>query len=53
MAIAKGHIDYLPRLPEEVLIRIILNLGLEDIGKLGRTSHQFKKVSLYHSVRTK
>ncbi|XP_052103743.1 F-box only protein 36-like [Mytilus californianus] len=44
LAISRGHIDYLSRLPRDVLIKIILNLGLEDIGKLGRTSHQFKEL---------
>lgn len=44
LAISKGHIDYLSRLPRDVLVRIALNLGLEDITKLGRTSHQFKEI---------
>ena len=48
LAISKGHIDYLTRLPRDVLIRIVLHLGLEDITKLGRTSHQFKEVRIYY-----
>ena len=40
-----GHIDYLPRLPKSILIRIIRFLPLQDVGRLARTSKQFREVS--------
>ena len=42
--LAKGHIDYLPRLPENVLMKIVLFLDLEDIGYLAQVSKKFFEV---------
>ncbi|XP_041349991.1 F-box only protein 36-like [Gigantopelta aegis] len=42
--LSDGHIDYLPRLPKNVLLRIILMLDLEDIQRLRRVSKFFKKL---------
>jgi len=41
--LCKGHYDYLERLPDSLLLRIIKCLELEDVGQLGRTSHRFKE----------
>ena len=43
--LCSGQFDYLPRLPDKVLTRIILYLDLEDIAKLATVSKQFQKVS--------
>ena len=42
--IAKGHVDFLPRLPRQVLVRIIGYLPLEDIPSLSNVSKQFHEV---------
>ncbi|KAM4552442.1 F-box only protein 36b [Odontesthes bonariensis] len=43
-ALCKGHYDYLERLPDSLLLRIINCLELEDVGQLGRTSQRFKEL---------
>ncbi|XP_046563134.1 F-box only protein 36-like [Haliotis rubra] len=42
--LANGHLDYLPRLPRNVLIQIIMMLDLEDIKALSLVSHFFKEL---------
>ena len=42
--LATGHIDYLPRLPEKLLVRIIGFFPLEDIALLSRVSKMFRKL---------
>jgi len=42
--IAKGHVDFLPRLPRQVLIKIIGYLPLKDIPRLSFVSKQFQEV---------
>jgi len=42
--IARGHVDFLPRLPQQVLIKIIAYLPLEDIPNLSHVSKQFHEV---------
>ena len=44
--LSEGKIDYLPRLPNNVLLRMILMLDLEDIQRLRLVSKFFKKVSI-------
>lgn len=43
-ALCQGHYDYLERMPDTLLLRIINSLELEDVGQLGRTSRKFRKV---------
>ncbi|XP_061587185.1 F-box only protein 36b [Cololabis saira] len=43
-ALCKGQYDYLERLPDSLLLRIINYLELEDVGQLERTSHRFRKL---------
>ncbi|TNN69860.1 F-box only protein 36 [Liparis tanakae] len=43
-ALCQGHYDYLERMPDTVLLRIINSLELEDVGQLGRTSRKFRKL---------
>ncbi|XP_054452726.1 F-box only protein 36b [Anoplopoma fimbria] len=43
-ALCQGHYDYLEHLSDTLLLRIIYNLELEDVGQLGRTSHRFRKL---------
>ncbi|KAL4220709.1 F-box protein 36b [Mactra antiquata] len=40
--VAEGQLDYLTRMPENVLKKIILDLELTDIVRLGATCHKFK-----------
>jgi F-box protein 36 len=42
--LAQGHIDYLPRLSDKLLINIIQFLGLDDISRLAVVSKQFNKL---------
>lgn len=44
-ALCRGHYDYLERLSDSLLLRIISYLELEDVGRLGQTSHRFRQVS--------
>lgn len=44
-ALCQGHYDYLERLSDSLLLRIINDLELEDVGQLGRTSRRFRQVS--------
>lgn len=39
-----GHIDYLPRMPDKLLIHMIVFLPLEDIIRLSMVSKQFHRV---------
>ncbi|KAK5859450.1 hypothetical protein PBY51_021005 [Eleginops maclovinus] len=43
-ALCQGHYDYLERLSDSLLLRIINDLELEDVGQLGRTSPRFRKL---------
>ncbi|XP_042352896.1 LOW QUALITY PROTEIN: F-box only protein 36b [Plectropomus leopardus] len=43
-ALCQGHYDYLDRLSDSLLLRIINYLELEDVGQLGRTSHRFRQL---------
>ncbi|KAL6104287.1 fbxo36 [Pungitius sinensis] len=43
-SLCQGHYDYLERLSDTLLLRIVKNLEIEDIGQLGRTSHRFQKL---------
>uniref|UniRef100_A0A8C4ZQX3 F-box protein 36b n=1 Tax=Gadus morhua TaxID=8049 RepID=A0A8C4ZQX3_GADMO len=36
--------DYLERLPDALLLRILAHLQLEEVGALGQTSHRFRKL---------
>ncbi|XP_051808890.1 F-box only protein 36b [Acanthochromis polyacanthus] len=43
-SLCQGHFDYLERLSDPLLLRIINYLELEDMGQLGRTSRKFKQL---------
>ncbi|KAM4605309.1 F-box only protein 36b [Polymixia lowei] len=43
-ALCQGRYDYLERLPDPMLLRILGYLELEDVGQLGRTSRRFRKL---------
>ncbi|KAL0966841.1 hypothetical protein UPYG_G00300790 [Umbra pygmaea] len=43
-ALCRGHRDYLERLPDPLLLRILAHLDLEDVAQLGLTSHRFRKL---------
>ncbi len=49
---AHGQVDYLPRLPRDVLVKIIryLEFELEDISRLSQVSKQFREVSQHVQV---
>ncbi|XP_056149688.1 F-box only protein 36b [Lampris incognitus] len=44
LALCQGHYDYLERLPDPLLLRILAHLELEDVRQLGRTSRRFWKL---------
>ncbi|XP_038574318.1 F-box only protein 36b [Micropterus salmoides] len=43
-ALCQGYYDYLERLSDALLLRIINYLELEDVGQLGQTSHRFRQL---------
>ncbi|CAD5111196.1 DgyrCDS529 [Dimorphilus gyrociliatus] len=43
-AVARGQIDYLPRLPEKILLKIFNYLELEDIDNLTKTNRFFDSI---------
>uniref|UniRef100_A0A8C6UK21 F-box protein 36b n=1 Tax=Neogobius melanostomus TaxID=47308 RepID=A0A8C6UK21_9GOBI len=43
-SLCQGHFNYLERLPDALLLRIMGFLELEDVGQLLRTSHRFWKL---------
>ncbi|XP_031429663.1 F-box only protein 36a isoform X2 [Clupea harengus] len=44
-ALCKGHYNYLERLPNQLLLRILFYLSFRDIGRLSQTSKRFWKLS--------
>lgn len=42
--IEKGRLDYIARLPENVLAKIVSFLQLEDISRLSQTNSMFRQV---------
>ena len=44
--IEKGKIDYIVRLPEKIIIKIISNLELEDLSRLSQVNNLFRQVNL-------
>ena len=42
--LADGHIDYLPRLPQHLLVHILRFLDLEDLSRVACLSKMFRKV---------
>ena len=42
--LASGHIDYLVRLPRNILLHMIRFLELEDISRLAQTNKMFNEV---------
>ncbi|XP_072248765.1 F-box only protein 36a [Leuresthes tenuis] len=42
LSLCRGDFDYLERLPDEVLLRILFFLGLKDSTLLAQVSHRFK-----------
>ncbi|XP_076454349.1 F-box only protein 36-like [Babylonia areolata] len=48
--IADGHLDYLPRLPDKVLLKLILMLDLESIARLSMTCNRFRTLCNHNGV---
>lgn len=44
LSLCQGHFDYLERLPDQLLLKILSYLSLQDIGQLSQTSSRFRKV---------
>lgn len=44
LALCQGHFDYLERLPDRLLLKILSYMSIQDIGRLSQTSTRFKKV---------
>jgi len=42
--LTSGHIDYLPRLPRSLLIRILRLIDLQDVPRISLVSKQFLEV---------
>ncbi|ELT97998.1 hypothetical protein CAPTEDRAFT_130358 [Capitella teleta] len=42
--LVKGHVDYLPRLKKDLILRIVQFLELEDIGSMAQVSRQFREL---------
>uniref|UniRef100_A0A8C1VXY4 F-box protein 36a n=1 Tax=Cyprinus carpio TaxID=7962 RepID=A0A8C1VXY4_CYPCA len=40
----QGHVDYLERLPDKLLLEILSYMSLQDIGHLSQTSSRFRKL---------
>lgn len=43
--VVKKKLDYLDRMPDKILVKIISKLGLEDISKLAQVNNHFRQVS--------
>jgi len=43
---AQGQIDFLPRLPQHIVIHIVQFLELSDIATVAQVSKQFRRVTL-------
>ncbi|WAR27668.1 FBX36-like protein [Mya arenaria] len=44
IGLAEGHVDYIDRIPDNVLEKMIAYLELEDIVRLGATSKKFRRL---------
>ncbi len=44
LALCRGHVDYLERLPDTLLLKILSYISLQDIGHLSQISSRFRKV---------
>ncbi|KAM4565918.1 F-box only protein 36a [Odontesthes bonariensis] len=44
LSLCRGDFDYLERLPDEVLLRILSYLGLKDSTLLAQVSHRFRRL---------
>ncbi|XP_058606653.1 F-box only protein 36a isoform X1 [Onychostoma macrolepis] len=44
LALCRGHVDYLERLPDKLLLKILSYISLQDIGHLSQTSSRFRKL---------
>lgn len=40
--VEKGRLDYLERMPDRVLLRVVANLQLEDVARLAQVNHFFR-----------
>lgn len=45
--LCQGHIDYLQRLPEPVIKRILQYVGLEDIARISVLNRSFHQVGFF------
>ncbi|XP_066541731.1 F-box only protein 36a [Hoplias malabaricus] len=44
VSLCEGHIDYLERLPDQLLLQILSFLGVQDLSHLEQTSRRFRKL---------
>ncbi|XP_073707169.1 F-box only protein 36-like [Garra rufa] len=44
LALCRGHFDYLERLPDKLLLKILSYISLQDIGCMSQTSSRFRKL---------
>ncbi|XP_051725547.1 F-box only protein 36a [Ctenopharyngodon idella] len=44
LALCQGHFDYLERLPDRLLLKILSYMSIQDISRLSQTSKRFKKI---------
>lgn len=44
--VEKGKVDYLVRLPDKILLRIISNLDLESVSRLSQVNNLFRQVEI-------
>ncbi|XP_050990648.1 F-box only protein 36a [Labeo rohita] len=42
----RGHFDYLERLPNKLLLKILSYISLQDIGHMSQTSNRFRKYDM-------
>ncbi len=45
--IEQGKLDYLSRMPENILLKIVSCLPLEDIARFSQTNSLFRQVKLF------
>ncbi|XP_067275580.1 F-box only protein 36a [Pseudorasbora parva] len=44
LGLCQGHFDYLERLPDQLLFKILSYMSIQDVGRLSQTSNRFKKI---------
>lgn len=50
--VVKKKLDFLDRMPDKILVKIISRLALEDISKLAQVNNHFRQVSYLIKFRS-